>query len=88
MYTQSFTLKLYIHTYIDYRPVPLKHFVFPASADGLYLVVDEKGKFRDDNFQKAMSILQGGDEGQENNGAKKKEKITKNVQADLFKIVK
>ena len=28
--------------YTDYRPVPLQHYLFPAGADGLYLVVDEK----------------------------------------------
>lgn len=38
--------------------MPLQHFLFPAAAEGLYLVVDEKGKFREDNFQKAMSHLQ------------------------------
>lgn len=32
--------------YTDYRPVPLQHYVFPARAEGLFLVVDEKGKFR------------------------------------------
>ena len=46
--------------YTDYRPVPLQHYVFPAGADGLFLVVDEKSKFRDDNFMKAMSLLQSG----------------------------
>jgi superfamily II RNA helicase len=30
--------------YTDYRPVPLQHFVFPLGAEGLFLVVDEKGK--------------------------------------------
>ena len=28
--------------YTDYRPVPLQHYIYPAGADGLYLVVDEK----------------------------------------------
>ena len=26
--------------YTDYRPVPLEHYIFPAAADGIYLVVD------------------------------------------------
>ncbi len=43
--------------YTDYRPTPLQHFIFPAGGDGVFLVVDEKGKFRDDNFQKAMALL-------------------------------
>ena len=30
--------------YTDYRPVPLQHYVYPTGAEGLYLVVDEKGK--------------------------------------------
>ena len=30
--------------YTDYRPVPLQHYLFPAAAEGLFLVVDEKGK--------------------------------------------
>ena len=46
--------------YTNYRPTPLQHYVFPQGADGLHLVVDEKGKFREANFQRAMSTLQGG----------------------------
>ena len=30
--------------YTDYRPTPLQHYLFPAGADGLYLVVDEQGE--------------------------------------------
>jgi ATP-dependent RNA helicase DOB1 len=33
--------------YTDYRPTPLQHFIFPAGAEGVYLVVDEKGRFRE-----------------------------------------
>lgn len=85
--------------YTDYRPVPLQHFVFPAGAEGLFLVVDEKGKFRDENFQRAMSLLQagapgdaveaggsggaGGDKKQRNKGGG-----PKNLNSDLFKIIK
>ncbi|KAJ0396820.1 hypothetical protein P43SY_006597 [Pythium insidiosum] len=43
--------------YTDYRPTPLQHYVFPAGGNGLHLVVDEKGKFREDNFQKAIATL-------------------------------
>lgn len=28
--------------YTDRRPVPLQHYIFPANADGVYLVLDEK----------------------------------------------
>lgn len=31
--------------YTDYRPTPLRHFVFPAGGSGMYLCVDEKGTF-------------------------------------------
>ena len=79
--------------YTDYRPVPLQHFVFPAGASGLYLVVDDKANFREDNFQRAMSILkkdQDNDNGgyEESNSNKKKRKsTTKAISQDLFKII-
>eukprot|EP00741_Cyanophora_paradoxa_P014004 tig00020723_g13518.t1 len=44
--------------YTDYRPTPLQHYIFPAGGDGLFLVVDEKSNFREDNFQKALASLQ------------------------------
>ena len=43
--------------YTDFRPTPLQHYVFPSGGDGLYMVVDEKSTFRDDNFQKAVAAL-------------------------------
>jgi ATP-dependent RNA helicase DOB1 len=43
--------------YTDYRPTPLQHFIFPAGGEGVYLVVDEKGNFREDTFSKAMAVL-------------------------------
>lgn len=43
--------------YTDFRPTPLQHYFFPAGADGIHLIVDEKGIFREDNFQKAMSTI-------------------------------
>lgn len=30
--------------YTDYRPTPLQHYLFPSGAQGLYMVVDEKGE--------------------------------------------
>lgn len=44
--------------YTNFRPVPLQHYIFPQGGEGLHLVVDEKGKFRESNFQKAMATLQ------------------------------
>ena len=43
--------------YTEFRPVPLQHFVFPSGGEGIYLVVDDKGKFREDNFEKAVGSL-------------------------------
>ena len=44
--------------YTDFRPTPLQHYLFPAGGEGIYLVVNEKGEFREDNFSKAMGTLQ------------------------------
>ncbi|EPS69767.1 hypothetical protein M569_04995 [Genlisea aurea] len=76
--------------YTDYRPTPLRHHIFPSGGDGLYLVVDEKGKFREENFQKALNALI------PTNGAKKENvkwqrgAILGNSgeDSDIFKIVK
>ena len=43
--------------YTDYRPTPLQHFMFPSGGDGLFLIVDERSTFREDNFQKAIAAL-------------------------------
>jgi ATP-dependent RNA helicase DOB1 len=44
--------------YTNYRPTPLQHYLFPAGGEGIYLVVNEKGEFKEDNFSKAMGMLQ------------------------------
>jgi ATP-dependent RNA helicase DOB1 len=46
--------------YTNYRPTPLQHYIFPQQGEGLHLVVDERGSFREANFQKAMASLQSG----------------------------
>ena len=87
--------------YTNYRPVPLQHYIFPKGGEGLHLVVDEKGKFRENNFQKAMSALQGGNgiegaimEGMENSGGggrgqkRKRGGGGKGQNNDLHRIVK
>lgn len=43
--------------YTDFRPTPLQHYFFPAGADGIHLIVDEEGVFREDNFNKAMHTI-------------------------------
>ena len=44
--------------YTDFRPTPLQHYLFPAGGNGIFLVVDDSGKFREENFQKAMAVLE------------------------------
>jgi len=46
--------------YTDYRPTPLVHYVFASGGEGLHLVVDEAGAFREANFETAMACLGGG----------------------------
>jgi ATP-dependent RNA helicase DOB1 len=43
--------------YTNFRPTPLQHYLFPVGGEGIYLVVNEKSEFREDNFQKAMGLL-------------------------------
>lgn len=84
--------------YTDFRPTPLQHYFFPAGADGIHLVVDEKGTFREENFQKAMSTIadKAGDDGSDPLAKRKgrgKDKKTnkggrKEGPSDIYKIVK
>ena len=74
------------NTCCTFRPTPLQHYVFPAGGDGIHLVVDENGQFREDNFTTAMSILQGaGDAGK---GDQKGRKGGMKDGSNAFKIVK
>ena len=68
--------------YTNYRPTPLQHYLFPAGGNGLHLVVDEHGKFRDDNFQKALATLTSKDKKRTSKGKKS------SGTSDCFKIVK
>jgi len=77
--------------YTDYRPTPLQHYLFPAGGDGIHLAVDEKGVFREDNFQRAISYL--GDKDEDSGQKKMKGKGKKQVKGkgqttDLYKIIK
>jgi ATP-dependent RNA helicase DOB1 len=83
--------------YTDFRPTPLQHYFFPAGADGIHLVVDEKGVFREDNFQKAMATIadKAGDDPADIDAKRKgrgKDKKTnkggKKEPSDIYKIVK
>lgn len=71
--------------YTDFRPVPLQHYIFPSGSEGIYLIVDEKGKFREENFKKALSSLSSGSE----SFVKDQKKVKKNTDgSDLNKIIK
>jgi len=77
--------------YTDFRPTPLQHYLFPAGGDGIHLAVDEKGVFREDNFQRAISYL--GDKDEDSTQKKLKGKGKKQVRGkgqttDLYKIIK
>ncbi|THG94033.1 hypothetical protein EW026_g7353 [Hermanssonia centrifuga] len=81
--------------YTDFRPTPLQHYLFPAGGEGIYLVVNEKGEFRDDNFSKAMGMLQerqGDDPADPKSGKGRKGKSKKGGEkkgpSDVQKIVK
>eukprot|EP00635_Sarcinochrysidales_sp_CCMP3193_P000153 CAMPEP_0118897770 /NCGR_PEP_ID=MMETSP1166-20130328/5026_1 /TAXON_ID=1104430 /ORGANISM="Chrysoreinhardia sp, Strain CCMP3193" /LENGTH=1047 /DNA_ID=CAMNT_0006836849 /DNA_START=81 /DNA_END=3224 /DNA_ORIENTATION=+ len=41
----------------DYRPTPLAHYMFSAGGSGLHLVVDERGRFRESSFHRALAVL-------------------------------
>lgn len=82
--------------YTDFRPTPLQHYLFPAAGDGIHLVVDEKGAFREENFQKAMSSISNniGDDpaSAESKNTKKNGQTykggAKDGKSDIYKIVK
>ncbi|CCH61671.1 hypothetical protein TBLA_0F01280 [Henningerozyma blattae CBS 6284] len=82
--------------YTDFRPTPLQHYLFPAHGDGIYLVVDEKSTFREENFQKAMASIsnQSGDDPNSVNSRGKKGQTFKggsskgDARGDIYKIVK
>ncbi|ORY11098.1 ATP-dependent RNA helicase-like protein DOB1 [Clohesyomyces aquaticus] len=83
--------------YTDFRPTPLQHYFFPAGADGIHLIVDEKGNFREENFQKAMSSIaerqgtEASDFMAKRKGKGKDKKTNKGgnkSQSDIYKIVK
>ncbi len=83
--------------YTDFRPTPLQHYFFPAGADGIHLVVDEKGVFREENFNKAMTSIadkQGDDPGDamaKRKGRGRDKKLNKGGNkgpSDIYKIVK
>lgn len=72
--------------YTENRPVPLQHYIFPAGADGIYLAIDEKGRFQEENFQQACSEITGASITVQ---LKKKEnKFALDDSSDIFKLMK
>uniref|UniRef100_A0AAG5DBN2 RNA helicase n=1 Tax=Anopheles atroparvus TaxID=41427 RepID=A0AAG5DBN2_ANOAO len=76
--------------YTDYRPTPLQHYLFPVGGDGIHLVVDERGQFKEDNFNTAMNVLQTSGEASKGDQRTKKGglKATNAGETNIFKIVK
>ncbi|MBW0536930.1 hypothetical protein O181_076645, partial [Austropuccinia psidii MF-1] len=82
--------------YTNFRPTPLQHYLFPSGGDGIHLVVDEKGLFREDNFLKAMGSLKdskGEDPASSISGRNKQGKTKKGGNStkgpsDIYKIIK
>ncbi|XP_068727369.1 exosome RNA helicase MTR4-like [Montipora capricornis] len=71
--------------YTDFRPTPLQHYIYPSGGDGLFLVQDEKGDFREENFQKAMAVIR---EGGTEPGPQRGRKGGTKGPSSCFKIVK
>lgn len=44
--------------YTDFRPTPLQNYCFPAGGNGILLVVDERGVFKEKNFNTAMALVE------------------------------
>ena len=36
----------------------MQHYLFPTGAPGIFLVVDQKGKFKENNFSKAIQVIE------------------------------
>jgi ATP-dependent RNA helicase DOB1 len=69
--------------YTDTRPVPLQHYIYPEGGEGIHLIVDVKGEFREDNYQAAMATLRDG------GGQKRRGKNDgKSEDSSIFKLIK
>jgi ATP-dependent RNA helicase DOB1 len=76
--------------YTDFRPTPLQNYMFPAGGDGIYLVVDEKRNFKEDNFYKTMAQVEAatGQTGQDKKKWKKGKPTGADSQSDISKIIR
>lgn len=70
--------------YTEYRPVPLQHYLLTSGGEGLHLVIDDKGHFRDQNFMKALgNVGMNALESQVNEEKRKNKKPTQ----DLVRVI-
>ncbi|KAK4101985.1 antiviral helicase [Parathielavia hyrcaniae] len=85
--------------YTDFRPTPLQNYFFPAGGEGIYLIVDEKGNFKEHNFNAAMAAIESkkgsdpADWSAKRNGRGKNKKTNKGGEApdeksDIAKLIK
>ncbi|TPX50747.1 hypothetical protein SeMB42_g01231 [Synchytrium endobioticum] len=76
--------------YTDYRPTPLQHYVFPEGSLGINLVVDEKGEFKEEVFQRAIASLSTDEEKRNTKRINKKNKkdLSTSGPTDLEKLIK
>ncbi|CAG8825181.1 18994_t:CDS:2, partial [Racocetra persica] len=76
--------------YTDFRPTPLQHYIYPCGGDGIYMVVDENGVFKEDNFlQATQSLLPDQDIEYKSFKGKKTTVIDKSTKgpSDIIKII-
>eukprot|EP00958_Prasinococcus_capsulatus_P003448 scaffold312_cov354-Prasinococcus_capsulatus_cf.AAC.1 len=80
--------------YTDYRPTPLQHFIFPCGGDGIYLVVDGDSEIKENNFERAMSLVSSVSAGlsssKKGKGSKKDTALSAEVKdtPEIYKLVK
>ncbi|KAK4242215.1 rRNA-processing arch domain-containing protein [Achaetomium macrosporum] len=85
--------------YTDFRPTPLQNYFFPAGGSGIYLIVDEKGNFKEHNFNEAMTAIESkkgadpADWSAKQKGRGKNKKIDKggeaaNEKSDIAKVIR
>ncbi|KAL6759568.1 HUA enhancer 2 [Haematococcus lacustris] len=44
--------------YTDYRPTPLHHYAYALGSKGMHLILDDRGSFKTDNWQKVRSVFE------------------------------
>lgn len=76
--------------YTEYRPTPLEHYMWPCGGERPFLVVDERGTFHENNFQKAASAVQDdiiGKPSQKKKTSDKDHQGKDAAKSDIYKLV-